>query len=86
MKTFIESAASLETSIEIARAIELVAFSEGREPYNVWSCPSDSDIYEIKKIVTERGKFETTDFFWGSADYDWYPADILTETYLGETQ
>ena len=72
MSTFIESAASRETSVELMEAILRVACDDEARAEQIWEDgPTESELVAIIEIVTNNGMYETTDFFWGAEGGDW---------------
>ena len=58
---------SLETSPQIIRAIEDIS----ADFQATWEAPTKSEIEDIIAIVTQDGRYQTTDFVWGAAGTDW---------------
>jgi hypothetical protein len=72
MTTFISTADARETSVELMEAILRVAGNNEAAANRIWSDgPSDAEQAAIIEVVTKNGMFETTDFCWGSAGYEW---------------
>jgi len=72
MKSFIETAASRETSEELMEAIFRVAGRDEGRAVKIWEDgPTDAELTAIIEIVTGNGRTETTDYCWGSAGSGW---------------
>lgn len=74
-KSFIETAASRETSIELMQAILQVAGGDEAKAEAIWADgPDNLEMISIIEIVKENGA-ATTDFSWGAAGTNWAYAE-----------
>lgn len=72
MTSFIESAASRETSVELMEAILEVAQGDEDRAVKIWEDgATDAELTAIIEIVTKNGMYETTDFCWGASGSKW---------------
>ena len=71
--TFIETAASRETSNEIMEAIRAVAGSESAA-VRVWEEPTYEESLAVWERVTNNGMRPSTDYCWGAAGSGWAAA------------
>lgn len=71
MTTFIESAASRETSVEIMDAILWLARGNEVEAVRIWEDPTDKEILALWERVTKNGLVSADEFCWGAAGSDW---------------
>ena len=75
MTTFIESADSRQTSIEIMNAILWLAGWKDDNALQIWMDPSYEELLSIWERVKKNGLLDSSDFFWGTAGGNW-AADI----------
>lgn len=73
MNTFLSSASSRETSVEIMEAIDYVAGHNEIEAVRVWQEPSEAEMIAIWERVTKNGLIDAAEFCWGAAGSDWAP-------------
>lgn len=71
MTTFIESAASRETSVEIMDAILWLARGNEAEAVRIWEEPTDKEMLALWERVTKNGLVSADEFCWGAAGSDW---------------
>ena len=72
MTSFIETAASRETSEELMEAILRVAGNDENRATKIWEDgPTDAELVAIVEIVTGNGRTKTTDYCWGAAGTQW---------------
>lgn len=72
MNEFLATAASRETSLELMRAILLVAQGDEDIAERIWEDPTDAETFAIWEIVTQNGLIPSTEFCWGkSAGSNW---------------
>lgn len=72
MTSFIKSAASRETSVELMEAILEVARGDEERALKIWEDgATGAELTAIIEIVTKNGMYETTDFCWGASGSQW---------------
>ena len=71
MNTFIQSAESRETSVEIMEAIAHLAHYGNQEAERIWSSPTCSEVEHITQIVTRYGLDDPSCYYWGYSDNRW---------------
>ncbi len=68
MTDFVQTAEARNTSVELMQAI-LNAEPEIAE--FIWRASHDAELAQIIEIVTQSGRFKTTDFHWGVSGTEW---------------
>ncbi|MCZ8195879.1 MAG: hypothetical protein O9253_02290 [Aquidulcibacter sp.] len=72
MNDFVETAEARNTSVELMQAILKVANGHEEIAEFIWEMgPTQDELRQIIEIVTENGKFLTTDFSWGVTGTAW---------------
>ena len=71
IKTFIETAESRKTSLEIMEAIFEVAEYDEEKAKRIWANPTEMELYDIWEKVTKVGTINSTDFTWGNTGRRW---------------
>lgn len=71
MSTFIQSATSRETSVEIMEAIHIVSGRDDAEAGRVWEDPTETELLAIWEIVTKNGLVAAEEFCWGASGSKW---------------
>lgn len=76
MTSFIETADSRETSVELMEAILKVAGQDEEKAAQIWEeGPNAEELTAIIEIVTKNGMHVTEDFCWGEEGSSWGKAD-----------
>lgn len=72
MSDFVQTATERHTSPKLMQAIfEVAHHNEGIAEF-IWEMgPTQDELRQIIEIVTENGKFHTTDFSWGVTGTAW---------------
>lgn len=71
MTTFIESAASRETSVELMEAIYFVAGRNDADAVRVWEDPTEAELLAIWERATKNGLVSADEFCWGASGANW---------------
>lgn len=74
--SFIDSADSLETSIEIMEAIFRIAGGDDDVAVRVWEEPTETELINIWEDVTKNGLLSPSLYCWGDMGSKW--ANALT--------
>lgn len=71
MLTFLQTAASRETSTEIMEAILYVAGNNETQAERIWTEPTFDELLAICERVTKNGLIPSSEFCWGASGSDW---------------
>ncbi|GBF59131.1 hypothetical protein PbB2_02823 [Candidatus Phycosocius bacilliformis] len=72
MTNFVQTAEARNTSVELMQAILKVANGHEEIAEFIWEMgASDAELDQIIEIVTQSGRFKTTDFHWGVSRTEW---------------
>lgn len=68
---FLDTADDRYTDRALMEAILQAAGDDESRAERVWEAPTDAELVAIVEIVTQNGRYKTTDFCWGAAGSDW---------------